>query len=353
MVVNARQQLAGTCYACYDGLLVLGQAYVEHLRGDVSARNACLTEALTWSKERGTPYFFRWMVAGMPVMFSAAIDAKIETEYVQSLIRSWRVRPPALAAADWPWPFRIHVLGGFKVFRDSLPLRFNRKAPARLLEFLKLLASRGGASVSAAYIKHSLWPDGDGDAADGAFTNALHRLRKLLGDDEVILLSDGQVSINDRICQLDLWEFESLCSEVTELARSRDPSIEQVTTYVDKLLGLYSGHVLGSEAPSWAAEGREKARSAFERSVAVLGSTLENLGEWQTAATLYQRGIEVDGLAEQFYRQLMVCQKSLDNRAQATETYRRLRDMLSIVLGLKPSPETRAVFESLTSTEAR
>jgi DNA-binding SARP family transcriptional activator len=319
----------------------------------MSARNICLNEALTWSKERGTPYFFRWMVAGMPVMFSAAIEEKIETEYVQSLIRSWRVRPPAPVAADWPWPFRIHVLGGFKVFRDSLPLRFNRKAPARLLEFLKLVASRGGASVSAAYIKHSLWPDGDGDAADGAFTNALHRLRKLLDDDEAILLSDGQVSINDCICQLDLWEFESLCSEVAELARSGGPSIEQLTTYVDKLLGLYSGHVLGSEAPSWAAEGREKARSAFERSVAVLGSTLENLGEWQTAATLYQRGIEVDGLAEQFYRRLMVCQKALDNRAQATETYRRLRDMLSIVLGLKPSPETRAVFESLTSTEAR
>ena len=352
MVVNARRQLAGTCYACYDGLLVLGQAYVEHLRGNVSARNACLHEALTWSKERGTPYFFRWMVAGMPVMFSAAIEAKIETEYVQSLIRSWRVRPPALAA-HWPWPFRIHVLGEFKVFRDSLPLRFNRKAPVRLLEFLKLVASRGGDSVSADYIKHCLWPDGDGDAVDGAFTNALHRLRKLLGDDEVILLSDGQVSLNDRVCQLDLWQFASLCSEITQLACSGALSIQQVTIYVDKLLALYNGHVLGSEAPSWAAESREKARSAFERSVAVLGSTLEKLGDWQTAATLYQRGIEVDGLAEQFYRRLMVCQKSLDNRAQATETYRRLREMLSIVLGLKPSPETRAVFESLTSTEAR
>jgi LuxR family maltose regulon positive regulatory protein len=353
MVVNARRQLAGTCYACYDGLLVLGQAYVEHCRGNVSARNACLHEALTWSKERGTPYFFRWMVAGMPVMFSAAIEAKIETEYVQSLIRSWRVRPPALAAADWPWPFRIHVLGGFKVFRDSLPLRFNRKAPVRLLEFLKLVASRGGDSVSADYIKHCLWSDSEGDAADGAFTNALHRLRKLLGDDEVVLLSDGQVSINDRLCQLDLWAFESLCSEVTELVRSGGPSIEQVAAYVEKLLGLYCGHVLGSEAPIWATEGREKARSAFERSVTVLGSALEHLGDWQTAATLYQRGIEVDGLAEQFYLRLMVCQKSLDQRTQATETYRRLKEMLSIVLGLKPSPETRAVFESLTSTEAR
>jgi len=163
-------------------------------------------------------------------------------------------------------------------------------------------------------------------------------------------LSDGQVSINDRVCQLDLWEFESLCSEVTELARSVGPSIDQLTTYVDKLLNLYCGHVLGSEAPSWAAEGREKARSAFERSVAVLGSALEKLGDWRTAATLYQRGIEVDGLAEQFYLRLMICQRSLNQRTQATETYRRLRDMLSIVLGLKPSPETRAIFESLTLT---
>ena len=64
-------------------------------------------------------------------------------------------------------------------------------------------------------------------------------------------------------------------------------------------------------------------------------------------APLYERTLEVDNLAEALYRRLMVCLREEGNPAGALTTYRRCRELLSIVLGRTPSPETEAVRQTL------
>ena len=46
-------------------------------------------------------------------------------------------------------------------------------------------------------------------------------------------------------------------------------------------------------------------------------------------------------------RRLMVCYRELGEPAEALNVYRRCREMLSIVLGVKPSPETEAIRATL------
>ena len=80
------------------------------------------------------------------------------------------------------------------------------------------------------------------------------------------------------------------------------------------------------------------------RAVLAAGDALESArASGPRARALYERTLEVDNLAEAIYRRLMVCQREAGDPAGALTTYRRCRELLSIVLGRPPSPETEAV----------
>jgi DNA-binding SARP family transcriptional activator len=61
------------------------------------------------------------------------------------------------------------------------------------------------------------------------------------------------------------------------------------------------------------------------------------------ALICYQKGLEVDDLAEELYRRLMICHRQLGQVAEALVVYHRCRRKLSAVLRINPSPETDAV----------
>ena len=77
------------------------------------------------------------------------------------------------------------------------------------------------------------------------------------------------------------------------------------------------------------------------------GAQLEHDRQWQQAIELYLRGLDADGLTESFYRGLMRCHQSMGRRAEALSVYRRMRQTLSVTLGIKPSPESEALHASL------
>jgi LuxR family transcriptional regulator, maltose regulon positive regulatory protein len=62
---------------------------------------------------------------------------------------------------------------------------------------------------------------------------------------------------------------------------------------------------------------------------------------------LYQRGLDADDLAEAFYQGLMRCHAAAGRTADATATYLRLKQLLSVTFGLKPSATTERLYQSL------
>lgn len=83
----------------------------------------------------------------------------------------------------------------------------------------------------------------------------------------------------------------------------------------------------------------------------MLGNYLEQRGQWQQAVEQYLVAIEIDGLAEEFYRRLMACYQRLGQRAKAVEVYQRLRITLSAAFRISPSPGTNAVYLALLSED--
>jgi len=89
---------------------------------------------------------------------------------------------------------------------------------------------------------------------------------------------------------------------------------------------------------------RERLRAKVIRGIATLGGYWEACGEWETAAACYEKGLEVDDLAEEFYQHLMLCYQKLGRRAKALAVYQRCRTVLQAGLGLEPSADTKALL---------
>jgi DNA-binding SARP family transcriptional activator len=82
------------------------------------------------------------------------------------------------------------------------------------------------------------------------------------------------------------------------------------------------------------------------RLVLQAGRAAEGL-DWERAAQIYERGLELDNLAEEFYQRLMICHRERGNVADAVRVYRRCRENLSVVLGIPPSAGTTSLYNSL------
>jgi DNA-binding SARP family transcriptional activator len=239
---------------------------------------------------------------------------------------------------------RSYALGRFLVLKHDQPLRFARRPQHRPLQLLQAIITGAGTGARISDLVAALWPESDGDAAHTAFGVALHRLRKLLGSDDSLLVSEGRVHLNPDICWVDALAFDVQ----TTAALASSEASRLMLQSMERLVHLYSGHFLGSDVESpWAIRFRDRLRAKFQRLVLTLGAALESEQLWTRAAETYQRALEVDNLQEDIYRRLMICLREQGERAGAMNVYRRCRDLLSIVLGVVPSPETEAIARSL------
>jgi DNA-binding SARP family transcriptional activator len=259
---------------------------------------------------------------------------------------------PSFTDEGYNWPVRIFSLGRFALLHHGQPLDYGRKVPHRPIVFLKALIALGGRDISSSRIASALWPDADGDNAQRSFDTTLYRLRKVLGDDRVLILRDGRVSLDARYCWVDVWSLDRQLGYIQRI-RSGDTTgrdAYQLDQLMQRVFGLYQDHFLAKEdAVFWSVSLRERLRSKFIHNLLDLGRYWELHGLWDKAMQCYRKGLEVDDLIEVFYRRLMLCDLATHRISEGMAVYRRCRQILSVVLGLPPEPETEAIYLSLKS----
>lgn len=140
----------------------------------------------------------------------------------------------------------IYALGRFEVLINGAPLRFKGRAPLRALELLTALVAAGDGGANAGRLADQLWPDADGFDAYRAFTTTLHRLRRLLGSIEAVTLSAGRLTLNQRFCTVDAWEFERALRGAAD------------ADAVAAVLDACDGPLLGDDPSPWAIAARER-----------------------------------------------------------------------------------------------
>jgi DNA-binding SARP family transcriptional activator len=241
-------------------------------------------------------------------------------------------------------PTQIYAFGRFSLVIDGTPLCFIHKTPKKPIALLKVLIALGGRDVPGRQLTDTLWPDDEGDAAHDVLAVNLHRLRRLLGHHDSVTLHDGRLSLDPRHCWVDVWAFQRLLGKAADASAADRPSL------LEGALTLYRGAFLTCESEEpWSLSLRERLRSAFVRHSSQLGRLQEEAGQWEEAIQCYQRGIEGEALAEELYRSLMRCYAHLGRRGEGVCVYRRLRQTLSLILGIAASPATEKVLRELLS----
>jgi DNA-binding SARP family transcriptional activator len=219
------------------------------------------------------------------------------------------------------------------------------------MELLKVLIALGGQNVRADHIADALWPHVDADYAHKSFTATLHRLRRLLDEEDALYLRETRLGLNPALAWVDVWALDQAMAELDDALRTgREAAIEELKARVDGVLALYRGPFLPdeSEQPSYIAC-REQIRARLLRCLARAARRWEEAGQPDLAADCYQRAIEADDLFEGLYRNLMLCYQRSGNLIEARATYERLRTVLAAKLKSAPSAETQAVLERLAS----
>ncbi len=280
-------------------------------------------------------------------MCALALEHDVESEFARRIIEVNAVAPPPEAGASWPWPVKIETLGRFELVRAGEPLRVVGKAQRKPRELLQTLIACGGRGVHKPRLADFLWPDGESEATGPALEMAISRLRRLLGDPKAVLIEDGRLGLNPSRVWVDVWAFDAAVDELQRELRG-DARTHVVDALGKRMLGLYRGAFLENEAPQrWLLPARDRWRNRFVRSLSDAGSYWERGERWAEAAQLYERGIEVDMLAEHLYQRLMRCRLAQGRPADAASVYRRCRDTFSMQLGIAPSSATEALFQSI------
>ena len=331
------------------GLLSMARAWLEAgEKVDEAAVTGALREALALGARWNYGHLFLYAAPQAESRLCARVlEADIEPRYVRGLIKRRGLSPPEGAGEHWPWPVRVYTLGGFRLVCGDEEMRPAGKPQRRPLDLLKALVAQGPAGSPAHNLAALLWPDTDGDGLKKTLEITLHRLRKLLGQDSAVLLREGRLALNPRVCWVDLWSFEQACQAVSAQLRVAAADASLVERESERALSLFGGPFLAAEEESaWLLPARDHAMDQFQRLVAALGRHREQGACWDLAADLYRHGLEQDNLNEFLYRRLIFCLQKQGRHAEALGVYRRCRELLSIVLGIAPSAETDTLIRN-------
>jgi DNA-binding SARP family transcriptional activator len=305
--------------------VLLMTAQLAFDRNDHDKGLVALRQAMALGRQRSIVNTHLWLPSQMTELCVKALQAGIETEYVHMLVQKRQLIPPAppLMVKDWPWEIRVFTLSQFAVRKHGMPLEFSRKVQRRPLELLKGIVAFGGRDIPEGDLMDALWPDSEGDAAHQALATTLFRLRKLLGD-EAVMVSGGRLSLSRRVCWVDAWAFEYLIDRAGAAGMAGD-SRESSQLY-EQALSLYQGVFLpADDTMPWAQQFRERLHLLFIRGMIALGRLWEESQEFEKTVDLFQRAVMIDPEADTFYPILITALSRLGRKAEATAMYRHYR----------------------------
>src|SRR6266850_4112391 len=239
------------------------EALIAFARGDETSGYGALRNALQIGRRRDLMGCAGWHAPSVAHLCAKALEAGIEVDYVKTLLKKrWLPLPEDAYHIDaWPWPVKIYTLGEFRILIDDEPLVKKRKAPHRLMDFLKTVIAFGGSNVPATKLMDTLWPESDGAAAKENLDKTLQRLRHLSGHENMLPVRQARISLNPELCWVDAWAFEKLLDSKPDDRSS-----------LRKAISLYKGSFLSDdEEVLWTHSMRHRLHSRYSQATVTLG----------------------------------------------------------------------------------
>jgi len=233
---------------------------------------------------------------------------------------------------------KLHLLGSVDLLdagRDVTPVLRRPKSLA-LLAYLACARPRGFHRRDA--LLALFWPDLDQAHARNALRQNVHSLRHVLGAELVVGRGEEELSVERSRVWCDVPEFEELLDASNAEAA--------VALYRGELLRGF--HMSGSgDFEQWLDQERKHLAQRALAATLDLSKEAERTGDRVVAASWAKRAIEIAPYDESALRRLLRLLDHAGRRADAVRDYEDFADRLALDLDVAPSPETRALIETI------
>jgi len=242
---------------------------------------------------------------------------------------------------------KIYTLGCFSIVVNGKTLSFNGKARQIPQNLIKLLIAHGKRGIAKQKVQDCLW-DKEGDFAERVFDVTLHRARKIIGNDS-ILLNNSYLTLNESQVWVDCWDIEGKLNSLRyELFESNhEPNWQHWHNVLTEILHTYHGSFLLGETEVYLLAYRDKLRNRLMYAVLDYGKYLQKENNLELACMYYHWSIEIEPFIEKFYTELMRCQKQLGYLSLAAATYETCKTILKLEYNLAPGSELQALYDSI------
>jgi len=236
---------------------------------------------------------------------------------------------------------RIALLGPLEVWADSdsAPVAVEVSG-ARLRALLTVLALSAPRPVSARALVDALWGDEPPADETNALQSLVSRLRRALGDPELVRQSAAGYQLTLPADSIDVRRFEALAHDGREALRAGDAA--SAATVLAEALGLWRG-----EPAELAATGYDDAllTRLHEQAIDARGDLIDarlSLGRADEVIAELGGLVATHPLRERFAVLLVRALHAAGRTSEALASYERARSILADQLGADPSPELQA-----------
>ncbi len=239
---------------------------------------------------------------------------------------------------------QVWLLGQFEIKLDGRRVVLSARAAQSLLAYLMLSA---GTSHRREKLAGLFWSELPEENARRNLRHEIWRIRKALVAPTTTaadyLLADELTLTFNR--ESEYW---------LDAAQLQKPDTDPESLISN--LSLYRGELLPGMYDDWVSLERERLQAVFENKMQTLLEKLIDAQRWQTVIEWSERWIAQGQTPEPAYRALIVAHGAQGNLSQVALDYERCVEALRNDLGIEPSGDTRALFETLTrggTSEAR
>jgi DNA-binding SARP family transcriptional activator len=253
----------------------------------------------------------------------------------------------------------LHLLGGFEVRLNGVPMSMDQFARRRSLTLLKILLTNFGKVIGRDELVDLLWPTNAPEDAPQLLKSAVHYLRRALGEAHeekakapFIATSPNGYAFNPGSHHwIDAIEFKRLADEGLRL--ERQGRWREALVSLEAASDLYHGDYLEEEPYSdWAIRQRRQLKELLFDVLQAAARLLRSAGDYETAIRCYRRVLDLDPCLEEVHRDLMETLCRCGKRTQALRQFEACRRALREEFDSSPLLETEALYRSILSARS-
>jgi len=307
--------------------------------GKLDRCDSYLSKSFTIARNNELITYGNWDPKLMVWACQRALILGIETAYVNRFIEIHYVNlpQPSSICHPWPWPFRIYTFGGFEL-KTRNGVIHQRQRAGKSFALLKTLVKAQDRLLTNDAIKETLYIDDDPDKRSQLLDTQIHRLRKLLGNEQTVLRQGDSIKLNLKYFWIDTREFEALSKQKI--------TTENALEIAKRLQELYQGEYLPDDESIEVIAHRERYRNMY---LATLFKCIDHMEtEIDKAIEYCQNALLLEPLSEPLYRKLMSVYLRQSNRDMAEATLAQCRKLVKHHLDSEVSSETLSLLKPIS-----